>query len=136
MFDALKLNHEAVVEEEEAIRNRVRAMDDLQKRAYHSAFKKKMKDPDTYAVLNYFFVAGLHHIYLDKYARGLLNMGVMLGGLILLATPAFPLGILLILGLVTIELMALFRSQIVVTDHNNKLARALLEKLDNEQFST
>ena len=34
--------------------------------------QKKLKDPDTYAAMNFAFMFGLHHFYVGKWIRGLL----------------------------------------------------------------
>ena len=77
MFDALSLNAEAVSAESEAIRQRSQSLDPDNRKLYFQQYKRKIKDPHTYAVLNWFFLAGLHHMYLEKYTRGLLNLGLL-----------------------------------------------------------
>ena len=129
MFDALKLNAEQVKQHEEDIRLRVRELSDDQRKAYFAACKSAIKDPDTYAVLNWFFVAGLHHMYLEKYLRGGVTLVAMLVGIALLFSILAPLGILIILAILTVELMALFRSQTVVADYNNQVAERILTNL-------
>ena len=39
---------------------------DEQRKEYYDRFRREVRDPDTYAVLNYFFLAGLHHMYLGN----------------------------------------------------------------------
>lgn len=128
MFEAWTLRSEDVKRRSEALRDAIRTLDDRTRLAYYQQYEKRVKDPDTYAVLNWFFLAGLHHFYLGKVARGLINLGLMLGG-ILLMTQAPGWGLLLILAVIVIELPALFRSQIIVENNNVERGFAELDKL-------
>lgn len=130
LFNALRLNAEAVEQQEELIRQRVRELSDADRKAYFSRVKKELKDPDTYAVLNWFFLAGLHHMYLGEYVRGATNLVLMVVAVLLMFTALLPLGILIVVVILVLELMALFRAQTVVANHNNQIAEAALADLD------
>lgn len=127
MFEAWTLRQNSIKAEEEELREKVRALEDSKKAEYFRNYNHLLKDPDTYAVLNWFFLTGLHHFYLGKYLRGSINFLVMITGTGLLFTQPH-IGIVLIASIVLIELPALFRSQIIVADHNTKLGRRILEK--------
>lgn len=86
---------------------------------------QRIKDPDTYAVLNWFFVAGLHHFYLANYPRGVVNLTLMLIGLLWIES----VGLLLILLVFLIELPQLFKSQQIVHAYNNRVMKTLLHEL-------
>lgn len=128
MFEAWTLRAEAVKDEEEALREKIRQLDDKQRQQFYGAYNKQLKDPDTYAVLNWLFLAGLHHFYLGRWARGMINLLLMLGGIAMLFFIP-PLGMLMILLVLVIELPALFRSQVIVADFNNQLAQGLLGEI-------
>lgn len=128
MFDALKLEREAVAAQEEALRLRARALSDADRKAYFRAFRSEIKDPDTYAVLNWFFLAGLHHMYLGQWLRGGVNLSLMIIGIVLLFGALYFLGIAIIAGIFCIELMALFRSQTIVAHYNNLVAERILSR--------
>jgi TM2 domain-containing membrane protein YozV len=130
MLDALKLNSEEVTEYEEELRLRARELADDDRQYYFRMFKSEMKDPDTYAVLNWFFVAGLHHMYLGDWLRGALNLAILIIGIALLFSALVPLGIAMIAGLLVVELMALFRSQTIVANHNNLVSERILDDID------
>lgn len=130
MFEALRLNAEAVSAESETIRHRSRSLAEDSRKLYFQQYKKKIKDPDTYAVLNWFFLAGLHHMYLEKYARGMINLGLLSAGVVLLFTPFNILGLILIALILGIELMALFRAQVIVANYNNQVAATLLDEFE------
>ncbi len=130
MFEALSLNKEAVDADEEAIRLRVRELPDDCRREYHERLRRELKDPDTYATLNYFFLTGIHHMYLDKYLRGVLNLVVLLVGILCIVAAVPFLGVLIIGFILTVELMALFRSQVVVADHNNQVMQRILDDIE------
>lgn len=110
---------EAIQEDEERIRKLVRELTDEKRLQFFKQTEKDLKDPDTYATLNFLFIAGLHHFYLGKWLRGLINFTVFLLGAILLFSPAVVMGAFLLLAITIIELKALFNSQILVQEYNN-----------------
>jgi TM2 domain-containing membrane protein YozV len=126
MFEAWTLRQESVKDKDEKLSNAVRALSDSQKASYFKEYNKLLKDPDTFAVLNWFFLAGLHHFYLGKFARGFMNLGVMSLGIISLFQ-APQIGFVLVGGIILIEMPALFRSQIIVESHNTNLGQQILE---------
>lgn len=126
MFEAFTLREESVRKEAEQLRHKVETLSSQQRVEYYTCFNEKVKDPDTYATLNWFFLTGLHHIYLGNYVQGLINLCVMLVGLALcFSSPLF--GACLIALIILLELPALFRSQIIVEHENNQLGQRLYE---------
>tara|TARA_A100001011_G_scaffold317217_1_gene336501 strand:- start:785 stop:1057 length:273 start_codon:yes stop_codon:yes gene_type:complete len=75
MLDQENLSHE-----EEKIQYRIMRLCPSFRHEYYTAYQKKMKDADTYAVLNWFFIGGLHHFYLGQVFRGAINFSVMIIG--------------------------------------------------------
>lgn len=120
------MNLESVKEHEEALRKQVRELDDAQRKQFYHQFNQQMKDPDTYAVLNYLFLAGLHHFYLGKMGRGWTNLMVFAAGILLMVIGLGWIGLAVIALITVIELKALFQSETIVTDHNNRLMESLL----------
>lgn len=116
------MNLEQLHEEEEQLRKQVRELGTEQRKQFYQLQEQQIKDPDTYAVLNYFFVAGLHHFYLRKYLWGSIDLTLMIVGIL-----TFPIGgfVLLIL-LVLLELPQLFMSQRIVQRYNNQVMRDCL----------
>jgi len=123
------LSDAKINEEEERIRQRVRQLPDDKRFAFFQETEKQLKDPDTYATLNYLFIAGLHHFYLGKWGRGLINLAVFLTGLAMLFTPLFIPGILLIIAISVVELFALFKSQVIVQAHNNAVMNKIYQEI-------
>ena len=123
------LNQSEVDAREEEIRLVVRELPDGTRKKYYEQAEKRLKDPDTYAVLNYLFIAGLHHFYLGRWFRGLVNLTVFGGGVYLLFLEQWQNG-LIVIGIITaLELYALFRSQIIVKHYNNGIAQEILDSL-------
>lgn len=122
------LNQQQVDAEEEQIREQVAALPDEQRKEFYQQLKPLLRDPDTYATLNWCFLAGLHHFYLGQWGRGLLNLLVFIVGATLLFTPLLPLGIAMLVLISVIELWALFRAQIIIQHWNNQLMRQLLQR--------
>ena len=114
---------------EEELRLEVRELPDEQRKAYFEQAERRLKDPDTYAVLNYLFIAGLHHFYLGRWFRGLINLAVFSGGIYLMYLDQWKNGFIVI-GIITVlELYALFRSQIIVKHYNNVASEEILDSL-------
>ncbi|MHA7878921.1 MAG: TM2 domain-containing protein [Saccharospirillum sp.] len=119
---------DALEAEEERIREQVRAMSDAQRAHFHRKAERLLKDPDTYAVLNYLFIAGLHHFYLGKWRQGLLNIAVFWFGVLLIVTGQWELGLAIILVISALELFELFRAQRIVLKHNNAVLARLYDE--------
>lgn len=75
------LDRDSVEAEEEQLREAAAALPDEQRRGFYREVKRELKDPDTYAVLNWFFLVGLHHFYLRRWGRGLLDIGLVIAGI-------------------------------------------------------
>ena len=122
------LNQREVDAEEERLRALAQSLPDARRNAFFLEAKERLRDPDTYAALNWFFLAGLHHFYLGKWIKGLCNLAVFVAGIVLMFARSVWLGLGLILLVSVWELWALFRAQIIVQDWNNRLYRDLLKR--------
>jgi len=126
-------NKEELRLEENQLREQIASLSVEQKRQYYAQELKHIKDPDTYAALNWIFLAGLHHFYLGKWQRGLINLASMCVGLIFYFSGIFALfGAVLILFVFIIELPQLFNSENVIHNYNNQLMKKLLQQFDPE----
>ena len=123
------LNADAVRDEEDAIRDALAELGPEQRKAYYRLSENRIKDPDTYATVNYFLVCGLHHFYLGRWLRGAINLIAFVVGAVFLFTPTLIVGVIIIAAIVAVELPALFMSQSIVRDYNNKQARQILDEL-------
>lgn len=130
------LNTAEVHAREEALRQRVRELPDELRKQYYEKAERRIRDPDTYAVLNYLFIAGLHHFYLKRWFRGLLNLSVFCAGVALMIIGMWPFGLALIAAITLLEIYALFRSQIIVRAYNNAVMETLLESLQQHDRSS
>lgn len=124
-------SNEEVQDKEESIRKLVRDLPDDKKFRFFKESEKKLKDPDTYATLNYIFIAGLHHFYLSKWGRGLLNIAVFCVGVILLFSDYIGTGVIIILAISIFELYELFNSQTIVQEHNNSVMEEIYRDINN-----
>ncbi|MDE0734687.1 MAG: hypothetical protein OSB47_02615 [Pirellulaceae bacterium] len=134
------VRREEVESREEHLRLRIRELPDDLKQLYFRQSKSRIKDPDTYAVLNYLSIAGLHHFYVGRWSRGFFNLSVFIGGLLLVGIGGVTVGVTCVgIGLIAlaavflVELPALFNSQVVIQDHNNTAMEQLLDDLDPQQ---
>ncbi len=125
-------NKETIQEDEERIRRWVRELPDGKRWQFFQQTEQALKDPDTYAALNYLFIAGLHHFYLGKWLRGAINLSVFTVGAILLFTNFTGIGLLLLIGITVIELKDLFYSQLVVQDYNNGVMEEIYHNLTKD----
>lgn len=98
------------------------------KQKYYRTIRGALKDPDTYAVLNYCFICGLHHFYLNKPLFGIINLSAMLLGILLWQYYGF----VLILLIAAIELPQLFKAQYIVAKYNQDLMQETLEQVQHE----
>ncbi len=119
------------LQKEESIRSRASLLDDSKRKLYYARLNKALKDPDTYAVLNWIFLAGLHHFYLKKYLRGVINLSIFLVGAILLYNEYYLYGSIVIGVILITELYELFFSQTIILDYNNKISEQILLELDD-----
>ena len=122
------LSKDAVEQREERIRQQISELPDQDRSSLYKEAEKKLKDPDTYATLNYFFIAGLHYFYLGKWGAGLLAIALFWTGIYLLFTDAMWLGIALIAGVTLVEFYELFKSQLIVQEHNNQVLEELYRR--------
>jgi TM2 domain-containing membrane protein YozV len=124
------MTEESLRQEEEQLRGQIAKLSAEQKKQYYALEVEQVKDPDTYAALNWAFLAGLHHFYLGKWQRGLLNLLLMLIGVVLwLSISAAIVGGVLIALVFVIELPQLFNSQKIIHRYNNDLMKTLLKKV-------
>lgn len=120
------LDQRTIDAEEDCLRAAVASLPDSERAAFHREARRRLRDPDTYAVLNWFFMVGLHHFYLGRYGRGLLDIGLVAAGIGLMIGGHLLVGLGAILVVFILELQALFRSQVIVQAWNNGLQRQLL----------
>jgi TM2 domain-containing membrane protein YozV len=124
------LEQVTVDEQEEALRQRINRLSDADRQQFFTRVKKEIKDPDTYATLNWFFVTGLHHFYLGKWLQGAFDLSAFVVGILLIVYDQVILGVALIVLVTVAELWALFRSQIIVQDWNNRIYAATLREFE------
>jgi hypothetical protein len=122
---------EQLKEEEDNLRQEISALSMTDKQRYYKIERKLIKDPDTYAVLNWFLPAGLHHFYLGNLLRGAFNLTIMFIGCLLL-TVNIAVGVAIIILIFLIELPQLFRSQSIVHAHNNKMMKQALGEVHSD----
>lgn len=124
---------EVIQQDEERIRKLVRALPDHKRLAFFQRTEESLKDPDTYATLNFLFIAGLHHFYLGKWIRGSVNIVIFFIGVLFLFTGLAATGILIIIAISAIELKALFKAQLIVQDYNNGIMEAIYRDISQQQ---
>lgn len=112
---------EQLEKNEELLRSQVKSLPESQKKEFYERQSKKLKDPDTYATLNWFFLGGLHHCYLGKYGLFIVEFSLLtisIIGLVLGHSSAF----IILASLVLYELPQLFFSQKIARQHNYNLS--------------
>ena len=85
MFEAFTLKSEEVEQKEDELRSEISALNEEHRKSFYKSFSNNLKDPDTYAVLNFFFITGLHHFYLGNHIQGTINLSGLLAGVILIS---------------------------------------------------
>lgn len=102
---------------EELLRKQVSLLPESQRKEFYKRQSEELKDPDTYAALNWLFLGGLHHCYLGKYtlfAVELILLSVSIIGFVL----GHPSALLILILLVAYELPQLFFSQKIARQYN------------------
>ena len=125
----MMLDKTEVKAREEQLRLQVRALTDEQRKRFYAQFKERMKDPDTYAVLNYIFIAGLHHFYLGRVTRGLVNIAVFFAAVAMAFSGHVSAAVVVFIVITVLELFELFQSQAIVDDFNNRLMEDIIKTL-------
>lgn len=120
---------DALAAEEERQRDAVAALPPAQRKAYHAEFGRRLRDPDTYAALNWSLMFGIHHLYLRRWLRFALDLLVSALGVALLLTGNIVLGGLVLAIMAVWELVDLARSQSTVRAYNNRIAAKILAEL-------
>lgn len=121
------LQREAIEAEEERIREQVRQLPAEQRAAFHRETKRRLRDPDTYAALNWFCLVGLHHFYLGRIGRGLVDVSLVAAGIAGVLAGHVIASAAAMVVVFAVELVALFRSQLIVQDYNNRVQRRILD---------
>ena len=117
------MNKDDIENQEEFLREEINKLDDEKRKLFFTKVEKEIKDPDTYASLNFLFLTGVHHFYLEKWLKGSINLSLFIFGLVLLfgSTFSYGIGLGIILSILVLELNELFKSQIIVQNYNNKV---------------
>lgn len=121
--------------EEHELREQVRSLSDTQRQYYLQLETAGLKNPDRYLFLNRLFPLGLHHFYLGRWGRGVLNSGLTVAGMVLLGTHQLWSGLMLLTAVVFIEIPQLLNARHLVHSHNNRvMARSLrrAQKLESQ----
>lgn len=125
MFSEKELNLE-----EHELREQIRSLPDGQRQYYLQLESGGLKSPERYLLLNRLFPLGLHHFYLARWGRGIVNGGLTIAGLaLLLGTEQVLYGLMLLIAMVFIEIPQLLNARHLVHSRNNQymakcLARA------------
>lgn len=117
---------------EESIRKKVNLLSAHNRKIYYDKIVKELKDPDTYATLNFAFLIGLHNIYLKKYGTFLLNSLFIAGVICFFSTPIFYFFLILFLGIQIHECIQLFDSERIVLKYNNDVMEKIVKKLSED----
>lgn len=122
--------------QEEELRELLLSLSDGERKQFYEKAEAQFKDPDTYATLAYLFVSGLHHFYLKRWKRGLLDLGLnalglglVIAGIAMESWAVGLAGVALWVGVSVMELGYLFRSQAIVREYNLQQQRAILDAL-------
>jgi len=116
-------------EREEQLRSKVFELPEEKRKLFYKKQNKLIKDPDTYAALNYFFLGGLHHFYLGRYVTFAIEIVLLIIAILLLISGnMFGLAILFAVGLY--ELPQLFFSQKIARLYNLNMSLDLYSELN------
>ena len=132
MFSAKELNLE-----EAELRELVSLLAPAQLAHYTRMEQSLRKRPGTYAALNWFFLLGLHHFYLGRWPRGILD--VLLTSIAvyaLLTADSATYGSALLLAVAIIEVPQLLNYEHLVHSYNNRMMRHCLRRVTQDSAAT
>ncbi len=112
---------EQLEKQEELLRSQVNSLPEHQKKEFYERQSKSLKDLDTYATLNWFFLGGFHHCYLGKYALFALELILLIVSIVGFVL-GHPSAFLILALLIIYELPQLFFSQKIARQHNYQLS--------------
>ncbi|MDT8428895.1 MAG: hypothetical protein RQ757_09030 [Pseudomonadales bacterium] len=119
--------------EETDLRARIRNLNETQKARYLAMEQPLLKDPARYLRLNWLFLAGAHHFYLQRWFRGLLNLTLSLSGLFfLLVLGEGYYGALLLVSTAIIDIPQLLNARHIVHSYNNRVIARCLQQVSSE----
>ncbi|WP_440906410.1 TM2 domain-containing protein (plasmid) [Catenovulum sp. SX2] len=125
------MDEQSLREEEETLRQQIQKLTPEQKKRYYQLEGQRVKDPDTYAVLNYFFITGLHHFYLGKNLQGFIDLAILAIGILFIEY----YGWVLIIAISLYELIQLFNSQNILYQYNNQVMRQTLAEVSQHNMT-
>lgn len=129
MFSEKELNLE-----EHELREQIRSLPDNQRQYYMTLESAGLKSPDRYLLLNRLFPLGLHHFYLGRWGRGVVNGGLTAIGLtLLLGTDQLVYGLMLLAAMVFIEIPQLLNARHLVHSRNNRIMARCLARAQQYQ---
>jgi TM2 domain-containing membrane protein YozV len=124
MFSEKELNLE-----EHELRDSIRALLASQRRRYDLQEARLLKRPSTYLRLNLLFPLGLHHFYLGRMIRGLMNLSLTLTALfLLLYTEFIAYGWMVLLATILLDIPQLMNARLLVHSRNNQIMAECLKR--------
>jgi TM2 domain-containing membrane protein YozV len=114
--------------EEDAIREKIAQLSPELRKAYYIQESERLKDPDTYAVLCYGLMCGIHHLYLRKYTSAIVDVMLLVSCIIVFILSA-PLGLVGFCVLAARGLYFLFTSKNEVEKYNLALMKEILAEI-------
>jgi len=117
--------------EEHELREQIRALPAPERQLYHELELNGLKDPNRYLRLNWLFPLGLHHFYLGRWERGVLNLCLTISALVLLSRAGMTLlGFMLLTAMIIIEIPQLLNARHLVHNRNNSIMAFCLKKVE------
>ena len=130
MFSQKELNLE-----EHQLRERVHALTAEERDRYHQLEIPRLRQASTYVMLNTLFPLGIHHLYLGRWGRALLNITLTLAAVLTALVrapwdtqPNYFLALMMILAMVIIEVPQLMNARLLVQSRNNRVMEQSLKQ--------
>lgn len=125
-----------IIEKEEELRDKVLKLTDEERKTYYKSLSDEIKDPDTYAVLNYFFTLGLHHLYVGKIKAFLQELLIILISLVLIFSQcqyAIYTGFVIFSCVSAYQIFQLFLSQRIIRHLNFEKSQKKYDEIINKR---
>lgn len=116
---------------EDILKDQIKQLSEEKRKAFYQLQLKKLKDPDTYASVNWLFLGGFHHLYLRKYALFFIEFTLLILCIIGLFL-GHSSAIFILLAISLYELPQLFFSQKIARQYNYQISCEIFNSIHNE----
>ena len=123
-------------DKEEQLRKKVNDLPEVVRKDFFRKQSAQIKDPDTYAALNWLCVGGFHHLYLGRNLLFAVEFVSLVIAVLLIILGYDRVGIGMLIIMVCIELPQLFMSQKIARQRNYEISSEIFNAVVTQNKSS